>query len=496
MVTSSKVPTSDFKRNLPSNICILLIGCFYLFNLSNGHDWGGDFSMYIHHAKNIATGVPYAQTGYIYNPDAAQYGPQAYPPVFPLLLTPIILIWGINLLALKIPGILCFLLFLFFLNNWIINSLPAFFRILLLVMIGFSPPFFLQAEMILSDIPFLLFTYIALYRFDMMFSCEEQGTFQVKSGLLTGLFVYLSYGTRTIGIILIPILLVLFLVQPKKNWRPILTVLGSSISLIIMQKILIPGTGSYLDQFDGFISRTMSYVVILFNYYLTLLTELFPVKSELWQRIVFLFTFLLFIAGLFLRLRKRLSGFDIFFAVYFVSILIWPSIQKYRFLLPIIPIYFFIMVEGFSNLIDRFCRVSYVKNAILLACLCLIGFSYSYEYRNIFPRPISAMELPSTQELFSYINHQTRPDDVIVFFKPRVLALFTDRKSMALAIPGIEMDPILRMKENRVSWIVVRKNYDQEYQAEQLQMISCNPELFLPKFENDDFLVYQFRPTD
>jgi hypothetical protein len=67
---------------------------------------------------------------------------------------------------------------------------------------------------------------------------------------------------------------------------------------------------------------------------------------------------------------------------------------------------------------------------------------------------------------------------------------------MALAIPGIEMDPILRMKENRVSWIVVRKNYDQEYQAEQLQMICCNPELFLPKFENDDFLVYQFRPTD
>lgn len=496
-MTESIVSSSlRIKKNSSSNFVILLIAIFYFFNLNGGHDWGGDFSMYIHHAKNIASGVPYSQTGYIYNPDTVEYGPQAYPPVFPLLLAPIMVVGGINLLALKIPNILCFIFFLFLLNNWIIKDLPTFARVLLLAMIGFSPPFFIQSEMILSDIPFLLFTFIALYRFDMTFSGENPGGYQVKNGLLTGLCVYLSYGTRTIGIILIPILLVLVLLQPKKNWRPVIPILISAIELIVIQNICVPGTGSYLDQFNGSLSRTVSLVVILFNYYLTLFIGLIPVGDEIWQKIIFLITFLFFIVGLFARLKKRPAGFDIFFAVYFASLLLWPSIQKYRFLLPIIPIYFLIMVEGFTNLLERVCSQPLVKNIILITCLCLTGLSYFYEFKNIFPRPVSAMELPSTRELFSYITRETRQDDVIVFFKPRVLALFTDRKSLALAIPGREMDPLYRMKKNGVSWIIVRKEYDQEYQAEQIQMIIRNPDLFQSKFENDDFLVYQFIPPD
>jgi hypothetical protein len=53
------------------------VAIFYLLNLHNGHDWGGEFSMYIHHAQNLASGIPYSQTGYLYNPDTASYGPLA-----------------------------------------------------------------------------------------------------------------------------------------------------------------------------------------------------------------------------------------------------------------------------------------------------------------------------------------------------------------------------------------------------------------------------------
>src|SRR5262245_21869490 len=92
---------------------VLSIGAFYLLTLRQGHGWGDDFSMYIHHAKNLAEGVPYGKTGYIYNPyihlytsDQAQIGPQTYPPVVPLLLTPIYYLWGLNLNAFKIGLIL------------------------------------------------------------------------------------------------------------------------------------------------------------------------------------------------------------------------------------------------------------------------------------------------------------------------------------------------------------------------------------------------------
>ena len=60
---------------------ILLIALFYGLTIRQGHEWGDDFAMYIHHAENIAAHRPYAATGYIYNPNGPQlwtYGLSAY----------------------------------------------------------------------------------------------------------------------------------------------------------------------------------------------------------------------------------------------------------------------------------------------------------------------------------------------------------------------------------------------------------------------------------
>jgi hypothetical protein len=70
-------------------ICVLMIvGGFYLATMRQGHSWGDDFSMYIHHAKNIVEGVDYQATGYIYNP-SRPIAPKTYPPILLLLLSPI-----------------------------------------------------------------------------------------------------------------------------------------------------------------------------------------------------------------------------------------------------------------------------------------------------------------------------------------------------------------------------------------------------------------------
>jgi len=59
----------------------LFIGFIYITTIREGHNWGGDFSMYIHHAKNIAEGKSYQDTGYLYNPLNPSIGPKTYPPV-------------------------------------------------------------------------------------------------------------------------------------------------------------------------------------------------------------------------------------------------------------------------------------------------------------------------------------------------------------------------------------------------------------------------------
>ena len=80
----------------------LAIGVFFLATIREGHVWGGDFSLYIRHAQNIVRGEPYAQSGYIYNPQNPLVGPKVSPPGFPLLIAPLIGVSGLELRPMKI----------------------------------------------------------------------------------------------------------------------------------------------------------------------------------------------------------------------------------------------------------------------------------------------------------------------------------------------------------------------------------------------------------
>ena len=91
---------------------LLAIGLIQYGTLRPGQDWGGDFSMYVHHAKNLAEGIPYAETGYIYNVAYATVGPPTYPPVCPLLLAPVYALCGLNFEAMKLVMLASLVLFL------------------------------------------------------------------------------------------------------------------------------------------------------------------------------------------------------------------------------------------------------------------------------------------------------------------------------------------------------------------------------------------------
>src|SRR5579885_3132229 len=100
---------SDFKEDpAMTNKGLLLVGLIavlggiHLATLREGQEWGDDFSLYVAHARNLAEGRPYADTGYVYNPANPVLSPRTYPPIFPLLLVPVYLLFGMNLLAMKV----------------------------------------------------------------------------------------------------------------------------------------------------------------------------------------------------------------------------------------------------------------------------------------------------------------------------------------------------------------------------------------------------------
>src|SRR5574339_1284426 len=83
--------------------------------LRRGHDWGDDWAWYVLQAQSLLNGSidQFLETSAFTNNESTTYvGPLAYPWGYPLILTPVYAIKGINPLALKIPTLFFFAGFL------------------------------------------------------------------------------------------------------------------------------------------------------------------------------------------------------------------------------------------------------------------------------------------------------------------------------------------------------------------------------------------------
>jgi hypothetical protein len=231
---------------------------------------------------------------------------------------------------------------------------------------------------------------------------------------------------------------------------------------------------------------------ILLSEYITLSMKLVPIGNMNVQKIIFLMAFLVILLGYYLRVKRNRSVIELFFAVYTATLLAWSSIQGFRLLLPIIPLVFLYAIEAMVFFL-KWKKLDALRNALYIAVILAAAGGYFIAYRRILPRPESAMERETTQELFNYVRTETAPDEVFVFFKPRVLALFTGRSALALAVPGINVDPIERMREFGVDRIIVRKGHNDEAQPEQIELINEHPENFTLTYSSIEFSVYKFK---
>ena len=469
---------------------IILISFFYLFNISDGHDWGGDFSMYIMNAKNLVNRTPYNQTGYIYNEEVV-YGPSAYPPIFPLLLTPFISFWGINLKILKIPGILCFITFLFYFSQLRNTESICFqLKILLIIMIGLYPFFFLLSESVLSEFTFILLSIISL---DLINRTVNKESINFKNTLLhflLGFFIALAYGTRTIGIVLFLVHLLLTIIKLRKISSGFLLSTIFSFLLIWVQYLLVPQTGDYFDFIPNSVLELLTTIFNSSIYYFSLFFGLFQFENFIFQSIFFIVLIEFFVIGFIHQVKQGISSFEIFFILYIGVLLVWPSYQFLRFLVPVIPLYFLYIIIGLEKII-RYFKYPTLKITIPLLLVALVCFNYIDTYMSIFPRPISDIEKVETQELFQYIKHKTNSEDVIIFFKPRVLALFTEKKSVAMAFPDPNGDEFSRMKDFGVTIAILRKGHNIEHPPGLDLFIKNHHSNFELIYNNSEFFVYK-----
>jgi hypothetical protein len=412
-------------------LIILLVLIFYLLTIRAGHPWGDDFAMYVHEAKNLSERVPLSDTGYIYNPYRPVVGPRLYPPVFPLLLVPGYLMGGLNhLTPMKVEMVLFFVSTLIVIWRGLGADLPPPQRAAMLAVLGLNPQLWSYKDFILSDILFTLLLYLMLAQAHRLMG--EQGSARERVWRIVGLagLVYLCYGTRTIGIVLIPVLFLLALAHWKRGGRSIVWAAALALVLCSIQRWLLGADASYLDQLDFHVPKLVKGVFLnVQTYGWSLSTFWENPYTKIVRDILLISTSFFALLAYVRRIRGGPRIYEIFLPFYLAVVLLWPnSAGGVRYLIPIFPLYVYYFLEGVATLKGRL----QVRQAepILVPLLALVFLSYGAEFAHLDFGPFrEGIAKEASVQLFSFVRSGTNVKDVFIFAKPRALGLYTGRSA-------------------------------------------------------------------
>jgi hypothetical protein len=409
---------------------ILAVGVFYTATIREGHNWGDDFSMYIHHAKNIVEGVKYDDTGYLRDSHLSVIGPKAYPPVFPLLLSPVYRYFGLNLTAMKIEVIFFFLLSLFSLYLLFKDELPLFYILALMLVTGFSPLFWYLKDQVISEFPFMFFVFISLYSINKIYQAGNIRYHENLNALIIAGTIYMSYGTRTIGIILLPSLLVYDLVKRKK---PTLLVIKATFLVvlgILIQNLYLHTDTDYLSTFNNFTWSISEALHSIGNIGRPL--DFIPARmnSAVFIIIIPLIILILTLYGLYSKMKDKVSCTEIFLILYVLSLIPWIIVihgRGLRYFVPILPLVTFYVLKGFLafNVIGSRSKEIAFTISFGLVLAFYVYFYACADYGAIRP----GISDTYSKEFFDYSKNNIEPGAVFVFKKPRALVLFTGKKT-------------------------------------------------------------------
>ncbi len=468
------------------------IGAVHVARLDAGHPWGDDFAMYILHARNLANGLPYAQTGYSYNPHNF-VGPPSYPPLYPLLLAPVYARFGLDFVALKGVTVACFLGFLLALGLAFRRALTRPLLLALLALVGLNYFFLGDTNTVNSDEPLLAFLYLSLFLTDTARETLRR-RWRIAAAIGVGVSAYLAFAARTVGLLLIPAMLLEDLLNVRRiRWTTLLAITVCAI-LAAAQGFWLHDSQGYLAVFAGgwpaLARHAAWYAERMAAFWSNGYCK--PATGVLAAAVT-----LLAVLGYGERLRRRVTVYEIFLPLYLGAILLWPGYGAERYLYPILPLWAFYALAGLQHpLLGARRRL---RGLVIAGLLTAAAASYAARWTRLDDvRGAEGVGKPSAVAMFQFIAGHTQPADVVVFIKPRAMALLADRRASVYHQPP----------EDRQLWDYFR-SIDARYvvtverdaalgpaaPAELLQylrrFVARHRSRFDEVYRNDDFAVYK-----
>ncbi len=484
--------------NIPLILLLLMAIPLFFINIRNNHDWGGDFAMYLAQAQNIASGQPSHQSLYIFNESAPVYGPPSYPPGFPLLLSPVVGVFGLNFemlmrfqsFWLALLGFLSFLFFRRHSSQW-----PA---LLLSLIIMYHPWSLNFKSEIMSDIPFAVMMLASI----MLIQQKKRSSFSmIAAGFLMGFAMI----TRSIGFVLPLALAGAVLIDIKntriknlkiKKYRPEIQAFAACmLTFTLFNFIIFPAPSSSSSSYLLFSGETFTFKGIMtglshYSYTLHRHFWLLPGDEALTLNVILSSLFILaLILGIILKIKKKTEFSDIVFLLYLGVIIFYPYRHGgFRFLLPLFPFlmaYFFYGLTAINGLISLKKHIINVIILLVFLISCKPGISKIIERQDkIFEGP----QKDSAKEAFAYIRNNTKENEPISFIRPRVLALFTNRTAMGTKYQDSEKELLEQYKKHQIKYILINKKMFDQNVRHVIDSGKARQQLI---FQNDDFEFYK-----
>lgn len=428
-------------------LALICVPLFYI-NLYDVHGWGDDHAQYIVEAKNIAEGKPYYKADYVFNALNPEYGPPQYPPGFPLLLAPVVKIWGISikpmlyLIAFILSGLL-FVLFHYFRRYT--STVTA---VCLALICVYAGGILELKGNVYSDIPCWFFSAIYL----LLRTGNNVRWTHIVMMILAATMAILCRSQALIIVVAEGVLFAIFFIKilanrssaPVKNiiFHPSLKLLAGVLAVYFFVSNLIfvapeSSFAYYKNLFayhNGTLWDSISNNTMYFHDLIMRILHYYPWDKFWGTPANFIaYAWVIFAIIGFIKSVFNKVGFE---EVYYIGgifmVILLSQQQGVRFIIYLLPIHVLYACRALKEILMP---MSAMKSRILAIVLTLFHLFMAKDEYVYYTGPVPEHLMPNQNDhqAFEYIRNNIDYNDVIVFIKPRLLSLYTGKKAIVPA---------------------------------------------------------------
>ncbi|CAN5518574.1 hypothetical protein BH24ACT5_BH24ACT5_26900 [soil metagenome] len=419
----------------------------------SGHTQGDDFALYLRQAKSLFEGSMSRVIidNRLLADNSTGVTPGMYPWGFPLLLSPFVRVWGLDFDRLKLIEVACLCTWLVLLHGIVRRRTGRIVALALTIAFASAPAYLLHTDQLLSEFPHLVAVAVVIWWLDRVMLRHRLTAAPTVDLAVLGLLAVVAYNVRRESLALVAVIGAAQLVdvaharldehRPIRRlpWRVVAIphvsfVIGVVVAQLLLPSTLVPDNGNHRRYIPE----------RLFTDYSRKLTTHLGLDSHqgLGRALLAAAAVGAVVAVV------RAPRFNAPLAALMVTTMTiigthFRMVDRYYFQVTPLVVYFVTMLvlEIVRFVIRHQDRVAWRQAAFIGAAVPLLYLTAVHTWSvkdkvadahefNDEGRVLSGPTNPKVADAFPAVLANTRPDDIIVYYRARTMTLYTDRRAL------------------------------------------------------------------